>query len=279
MSVISVVGTKGGVGKSTFSMGLAISLAKLFPKNWVLLVDGDMHIRSVELKMCPDYDVTLAQVLEGKPLEEAIYLSQLESEGEPLYPNLAVLPAGGRFLPVIRGDFLSFIEETKRKFDQIIKKLRKRFEYIVIDTPASMSFEHLILTAVADGLIFVAEPNDDSVEATINTARGLKEFMDVRPVGTVLNKVPRGVDVREWGKKLSAVAPLLGIIPEDPLVGDAFRKNMPVLALYPRAVASKAIQEIATKVARLSIKPSKVPEKIERALQKTAELLSKGEES
>lgn len=275
MAVISVLGTKGGVGKSTFAMGLAISIAKFRPEDWTLLIDGDMHIRSVELKMCPEYDVTLADVLEGKPLEEALYLSQLESEGKPLYPNLAVMPAGGRFLPMVSGDFLSFVEETKRKFDDIMKKLKTRFKYIVVDTPASLSFEHLILTAVADGVIFIAEPNDDSVEATVTTARGLKEFMDVRPIGSVLNRLPQGVREKEWVQKLAKVAPVLGVIPDDPMVGDSFRKNMPVVALYPRAPATRAIEGIADKVLKVTIRPTAVPEKIERALEKTAELLAK----
>jgi MinD-like ATPase involved in chromosome partitioning or flagellar assembly len=273
--VISIVGTKGGVGKSTFSMGLTICFAKLRPEDWMLLVDGDMHIRSVELKMCPECDATLAEVFEGKPLEEAIYLCQLESEGKPLYPNLAVLPAGGRFLPPMRGDPLRFVEHTKQKFDEIIKKLRKRFAYITIDTPASMSFEHLILTAVADAVIYVAEPNDDSVEATIATAQGLKEFMDVRPLGSVLNRLPAGVSEKEWVRKLSAAAPVLGIVPDDLLVGDAFRRNMPVVALYPKSAAARAIENIARKILQLTIKPAAVPEKIERALEKTAGLMGK----
>jgi MinD-like ATPase involved in chromosome partitioning or flagellar assembly len=175
----------------------------------------------------------------------------------------------------MRGDLLRFVEETKQKFDGIIRSLRKRFEHVIIDTPASMSFEHLILTAVADAIIYIAEPNDDSVEATIATARGIKDFMNVRALGSVLNRLPSEVDEKEWVKKLSVVAPVLGVIPDDPFVGRAFRKNMPVAALYPKAPASRAIESVARKVLHLTIRPTEVPEKIERALERTAKMISK----
>ena len=113
-TIIAVVGTKGGVGKSTISMGTAIWIANTFPKQWSLLVDGDIHVRTVELKMCPGTDVRLAEVLEGThTLEDAIYLSQLEAEGKLLYPNLAIMPAGGRFLPPLRGNPVDFLNRIK----------------------------------------------------------------------------------------------------------------------------------------------------------------------
>ena len=251
-------------------MGLAIWASKIQPDKWVLLIDGDMHVRTVELKMCPMADVTLAQVLqEGKPLEEAVYLCELESNGKPLYPRLAVLPAGGRFLPPMRGNPLDFINQTKRQFDEMVEKLRRRFALIIVDTPASMSFEHLILTAIADAVIYVAEPNDDSIESTKLTAEGLKEFMDVQPLGVVLNRVPSSVDERKWVEKASQISKVIGVIPDDEMVGEAFRQNLPVVAVDPSSPASRAVEKIARKLFEAKVKPTKLPKKIERAMEKT----------
>lgn len=256
-------------------MGLAIWISKLQTDRWTLLVDGDMHVRSIQLKMCPVSDVTFADVLSGKPLEEAVYLCELQSRGKPLFPNLAILPAGGRFLPPMRGDPIRFVDQTRQKFDEIIQKLRKRFGYILVDTPASMSFEHLILTAIADAVIYVAEANDDSVEATVLTAKGLKRFMDVRALGSILNKLPSHVEEEEWVRKLSRVAPVLGIVPDDDLVDDAFRRNIPVAAAYPNSPASRALEEIAHKILMRKLKPARVPERIDRAIKVTAQRVSK----
>jgi len=271
LAIISILGTKGGVGKSTVAMGLAIWMSKMLPDRWILLIDGDMHVQTIGLKMCPVTDVTLAEVLdEGKPVEEAVYQCELEADGKPLFPRLAILPAGGRFLPAMRGNPLEFISETKRKFDAIVSKLRRMFSYIIVDTPASMSFEHLILTSIADRVLYVCEPNDDSIEATRVTAVELKKFMNVESLGVVLNRVPPRVDERVWIKKASRIDRVLGVIHEDESVGEAFRQNLPVVAVAPDSPASRALGEIARKVLEVEIKPTKVSSKIDRALQQTA---------
>jgi len=276
ISVISVLGTKGGTGKSTVAMNLAIWAAKLRPKQWTLLIDGDMHVRTVELKMCPVTDVTLAEVLEeDKPPEEAIYLCELEVQGKPLFPNLAILPAGGRFLPAMRGNPLDFIDRTKRKFDRILAKLRKRFPLVIVDTPASMSFEHLILTAIADRVIYVCEPNDDSIEATKLTAEGLKEFIDVQPLGVVINRMPAHIDEKGWTKKARKIGKVLGVVPEDDAVGEAFRENLPVAAVAPESPSGRAMREITDKVIGAKVKPTKLPKKLGRAIRATAEEIKK----
>jgi MinD-like ATPase involved in chromosome partitioning or flagellar assembly len=271
LPVISVLGTKGGVGKSTVAMGVAIWMSKMQPDRWILLIDGDMHVQTIGLKMCPVTDVTLAEVLdEGKPVEEAVYQCELEADGKPLFPRLAILPAGGRFLPAMRGNPLEFISETKRKFDSIVAKLRRMFSYIIVDTPASMSFEHLILTSIADRVLYVCEPNDDSIEATRVTAVELKKFMNVESVGVVLNRVPPRVDEKVWIKKASKIDRVLGVVPEDEAVGEAFRQNLPVVAVAPDCPASRALEEITRRVLEVEIKPTKVSSKIDRALRETA---------
>jgi flagellar biosynthesis protein FlhG len=268
------MGTKGGCGKTTVAMGLAAWMSQLSDKKY-LLIDGDMHVRSVELKMCPAYDVTLADVLTGaKPWDEAVYACQLESEGELLYPNLAILPAGGRFLPPLEGNPLEYFELTRRTFNQMIQGLRKKFETIVVDTPASMSFEHLILTAVADALIYVCEPSDDSVNSTTATAVGLKQFMDVSTLGTVLNRIRRKGDEQRWVKKLERIGRVLGVIPEDELVTEAFTENFPVVAAYPESKASLAMKKIAERLLKIKVKPMPLDEKLERAMEKTVEKIT-----
>jgi len=276
MAVITVVGTKGGTGKSTAAMGISIWMSRLTDE-WILLIDGDIHVRTIGLKMCPMTDVTLSEVMEGKAqVEDAIYLCQLESNGKPLYDSLAILPAGGRFLPSMRGNPIEFIEYTKRKFDQMMKKLKKNFSRIIVDTPASMSFEHLILTAIADGIVYVVEPNEDSITSTLQTARGLKEFMEVEPIGTVINRMPHYKSYQDWVKRAGEIAPVLGTVPEDEAVDRAFTADLPVVAAYPDSSASLALRGIASKLLDMEIAPSKsVARKIGTAITKSTEKIPK----
>jgi MinD-like ATPase involved in chromosome partitioning or flagellar assembly len=244
-------------------MGLSAWLSKL-QNGMVLLVDGDTHVRTVELKMCPGADVTLSHVLEGKhSLADAIYLSQLMEGGKPMYPKLAVLPAGGRFLPSGSRDMIGFVEHTIGRFERMIARLRKKFSYIIVDTPASVSFEHLILTAIADGLLFIVNPDVDSVFSISQTAAGLKQLMGIEGIGVVINRVPRGAMMDDWVEHASKVAPVIGMVEDDEMVEDAFRRDLPVIAAYPETTASLALKKVAQEILKMDIKPTKLAPKFE----------------
>lgn len=275
MTVFATIGTKGGVGKSTVAMGLAIWISKLKPKNRVLLIDGDLHVRSTELKMFPHHDVTLSDVFAGrKSWEESVYTCQLaDKEGNILYPNLAGVPAGGRFLSPLKAQSpLAHLEYARRVFEKMISTLRGMYDTIIIDTPASVTYEHMILTAAADKILYVCEANDDSVKSTLATARGLESFMGTEPAGVVLSKVPYNIDPKPWMKKAREISHVLGVVPSDSLVDDAFRDNLPVAAAYPNSPASLSIRDISKKLAKVrSPAKSEFSKRLDMAVKKVAE--------
>lgn len=278
MPTFAILGTKGGVSKSTLAMGLSIWMSKLKPQKWCLLIDGDMHVRSVELKMCRVHDATLKDVLkQEKSWESAVYSCELEDEnGELVHENLAILPAGGRFLPPMHENPVEYLEITKNLFGNMITGLREKFEYIFIDTPASIGFEHFTLTASADAVIYVCEPSEDSIKSTITTAKELNELIDVRTLGVVLSRVSKDLEIEPWKDQVQEIGPFLGEIPEDPKVREAFRENLPVVSAYPESPASKAIKDIAQKVIDSEIKSTDIEEKIEHGLEKVTKKMRSG---
>ncbi|MEM3401824.1 MAG: MinD/ParA family protein [Candidatus Hadarchaeales archaeon] len=269
MPVLSIVGTKGGVGKSTIAMGTAIWLSKL-QDELVLLVDGDIHVRTIELKMCPKTDITLAQVLEGKhELVDAIYRCQLTAKDKWLYPKLSILPAGKRFMPLGGRDIFKYLTTTINRFEKRMETLREYFPYIIVDTPPSVTFEHFILTSIADGLIFVTTPDVVSIFSSKETAAGLKEMLGIDTVGTILNKVPlyfTQAEEENWENYSATIAPLLGKIYKEDLVEFAFKRNLPVVTAYPNSMASNSLKKIAKRVAKLQLPRTRVSSKFKRAL-------------
>jgi MinD-like ATPase involved in chromosome partitioning or flagellar assembly len=275
-NVLAVVGTKGGVSKTTVAMGVAIWTAKLKPRERVLLIDGDLHVRSVELKLCPTSEATLADVLSGKrDWRDAVYTCQLASDSALLYPNLAIMPAGGRFFPLHR-DVASEFERVRKIFERMIEELRSEFFLVLIDTPASVSYEHFILTAAADRVLYVCEANDDSIDSTLTTACGLRKLLGIEPAGVVLSKLMRGAGSREWIKKASKIGRVLGTVPFDPVVDEAFRENLPVVAAYPESSASRAIRRIAQKLLRFRItERTRFSDRIDRAVEQVSRQMAK----
>jgi septum site-determining protein MinD len=271
--VFSVVGTKGGCGKSTTAMSISIWLSRLKPEQWVLLIDGDMYVRTVQLKLCQHVEATLADVLKDRePLERSVHLCDLDDKRtkKPLFPNLAILPAsreGGEFLPEVTGRHYDYLMSVAQRFDGIIGQLRRRFQYIVIDTPASISTEHLVLTGVADAILYVTTPDRDSIEATKRTADGLKYYLGLQPLGTVLNRLPKGADQKLWVELAGTIADVLGVVPEDPKVEEAFREDLPVVVANPRCPASLAFLDIAKRIASLKVTEGELTPRIRQAVE------------
>ena len=132
-----------------------------------------------------------------------------------------------------------------------------------------MSFEHLILTAIADGIVYVVMPNIDSIASTYQTARGLEDFMGAKAIGVVINQMPSDADVAGWITQASKIAPVLGTIPQDPAVDRAFRKDLPIVAADPSSAASQAMEKITEEIFAKEIKPTKLAAKFDRAMQKS----------
>jgi len=274
VAIITILSGKGGTGKSTLTMGLGSWVSRLKPDRNVLLIDGDLSVSTIRFKMCQRPRATLADVLAGrKPLSEAIHVCELLTPGtkELLYPNLAILPASmpdqnGIFLPPLRGSIYGSFLSVARKFDEMISELRKDFFLVLVDTPASISLEHVILTGIADGAIYVVEPAHESLEVATHASRDLKRLMRVRPIGVVLNNLPSGASQREWVKKAERIAPLLGVVPEDDRVRETFMHDIPVAAEYPDSPASQAMRGIAVKLLGITPKPAKLTRRFERAI-------------
>ncbi|MEM2619240.1 MAG: cellulose synthase operon protein YhjQ/BcsQ [Candidatus Hadarchaeales archaeon] len=268
----TVLGTKGGVGKSSIAIGISIALSKLGRKT--LLIDGDMHVRSVELKLAPNMDHSLAQVLSGEiEWKKAVYACSLLREGKPMYPNLAVMPAGSTSLSAE-----GRLREWGEKFDGVLWSCVKKFDEIIIDTPASVSPFHLLLTAAGDRILYVCEPNDDSILATQRTCEGMKRLLDIPPGGVILNRVPSGVRAEIWKRKAEQIAPVLGVIPFDEQLDEAFRQNLPVDASYPDSRANLEIHRIAERLAKEKGKsrPS-VGRRLSAAIEQIVRLVSSPE--
>jgi MinD-like ATPase involved in chromosome partitioning or flagellar assembly len=243
--IFTVLGVKGGVGKSTISMGVSLWMSK---KKRVLLIDGDPRVRSVELKLCPEVRGSLSDVMSGKKhWTEAVSKCTLAGEVKPAYPKLSIMPAGRAFLPPAETR-LDRIKLGGRILDEMFDEVSKRFDHVVIDTPPSVSYEHLLLTAAGERIVYVCEANDDSILATKLVARDLSRVFELPPAGVILSKLMERGELEMWKNKSEEIAPLLGVVPFDARVDESFRRNLPVVAVHPRCEASISLKEIAEKL-------------------------------
>ncbi len=155
--VFAVTSGKGGVGKSTVSVGLGIAFCQK-GKN-VLLVDMDEGLRCLDLMLGLDKSTVfdLSDILMGKEPEEATYQSEF-------FPNLHLIPA-----PSNVGMLDYFI------FSSFASKVCEMFDIVIFDFPAGINTPLYSCLPKETTFLTVAVPDPVSVRDAGAVSDALRE--------------------------------------------------------------------------------------------------------
>jgi pilus assembly protein CpaE len=140
--MIAVCSAKGGIGRTTLTVNLAVALMK---KNFsVAIMDGDFQFGDVNLAMDLKFSLTIKEVLEG-----------IESLDEYSLANyLAVHESGVRVLSAPeRPEFADLI--TNEAADKILDVLLTGHDYVVVDTPVGLNEQSIRFIERADQILVV----------------------------------------------------------------------------------------------------------------------------
>ena len=159
--VVAVTSTQKGEGKSITSVNLAIVMAEDTKKK-VLLIDGDMRKPSIHTFFNCKSEYGLVDILLNKTdIESAVVPSGIK--------NLSLLLAGG---PVESPSDLISAPLLK----DIIEKLKKRFDYIIFDSPPIIPFADMnILGDIVDGILLVVRAEKTPKDMVIEALKGLNK--------------------------------------------------------------------------------------------------------
>ena len=173
--VFVVTSAISGEGKTTTAANLALSLARAGVS--VAVVDCDILNPQLSRYLSVEGAAGLSDVLSGQAeLAEALRTS--------LAAGLSVLPAGSRTPEV--AELLASAE-----MNVLVHELRKRFEFVIIDTPALLSAaDAAILSKLADGAIVVAAVGRTR-RAELQATLGMLEGIGSEVSGIVVTRLPR----------------------------------------------------------------------------------------
>src|SRR5262252_7066571 len=163
-------------GKTTAASNLAVTLAQLGDKTVVL--DADLRKPGVGrlLSLEADKHAGLSSYLAG------VSTLDLVTVPHPAIPNLVAIPTGP--LPPNPADLLS-----SHKLAEAIAELRKKYKFVVIDSPPIMAAtDAVILSVQADGVLLVVRSGETPKEA-FTRARDLLHSVKSNLLGVVLNAV------------------------------------------------------------------------------------------
>lgn len=247
--VITVASGKGGVGKTNFSVNLAVAL-KEQGKN-VVVFDADLGMANVDVIVgaVPKYNL-YDVIVNNKSLEEIII------EG-PL--GIKIIPGG------------SGIESLSNLTDMQRKKLSDKFgelrdvNVLIIDTGAGLSKNVLGFMAVSDEVIIVATPEPTSITDAYSLIKVALKHMPKMKINVVVNRASDESEASVTFQRLKNVVKdflnkdinYLGYIIDDNKVRKAVMEQKPFKFLYPECQASKCIDKITSSITGLPVKERK----------------------
>ena len=244
-NLVAVASGKGGVGKSTVALNLALSLSQRGAK--VGLMDADVYGPSLPLLTGVRGQPSTTSTQRIIPLEG--YGLRLMSMGFFLDENSPVIWRG----PMVHGLIKQFLTDVAWG----------ELDYLIIDLPPGTGDAALTLTQLAplSGAVIVTTANDLSL---IDARKGLQMFkkVNVPILGIVENMAyftpPELPDKKYYlfgkggGKRVADELglPFLGEIPIDARMADYGDRGEPVVAVAPESESGRAFEDISGLVAR-----------------------------
>jgi ATP-binding protein involved in chromosome partitioning len=243
-NAIAVASGKGGVGKSTTAINLALALRESGAS--VGVMDADVYGPSLPLLT----GVSGRPDVRGKQIiPHQAYGLKLMSMGFLIADDSPVIWRG----PMVHGLVKQFLTDVDWG----------ELDYLVIDMPPGTGDAALTLTQLAPlaGAVIVTTANDLSL---IDAEKGLRMFqkVDVPVLGILENMSyfsPPDLPDRKYhlfgkggGKRVAAKldVPFLGEVPIDPRIVEGGDAGTPIVAQAPDSDAAKAFCELAGTVAR-----------------------------
>ena len=171
--VIVTTSTVPGEGKSFISSNLALTFANHGERT--LLLDGDLRLPNVARSLQLENEFGLLDHIEKEVALDELIMKEV-------YPNLDVLPSGGKSKNPTQ-------VLNSAKFEAMIADLRDRYDRIVIDSPPLAAVSDVLnLLPLADGVLYVIKFNTVKRKTAVVNVRRLWES-NTPIFGAILNNI------------------------------------------------------------------------------------------
>lgn len=246
--VIAVTSGKGGVGKTSFSVNLAIQFSKKGKR--VVIIDADFGLSNVEIMLGirPEYNMA-DLIYNDKNIDDIITKGPLD---------IGFISGGSGVQDMVNLD-----KEQIRVMISKLVRLDTLADVIIIDTGAGISDTVLEFVLSSPEVVIVATPEPTSITdaySLLKTVNRNKDFTAVdKKIQIVSNRVGSKEEGKEIYEKLNMVSTkflniqmeYLGAIMQDSNASKAVIEQKPVSLAFPNSVSTRCYQEISNKMLEL----------------------------
>lgn len=236
--VVTVFGTKGGVGKTTLAVNLAVVLAKM--KKKVVLIDLDLQFGDVSIFLNLYPRKTIAELVqEGDSLD----LELLESYLTPHTSGVKILSAPGR------PEYAELI--TPKHVEEIINLLKVDYDYIIIDTPSLFNEVNLHALDFSTQVLLVLGMDLATIKNVKLSLELLNSLNHRGKIKLVLNRASDDMGITVADAETTLDFYIVTQIPSEGRIAvPALNEGIPFVLSNPLSKVSQALQRIAEIVSK-----------------------------
>ncbi|MES2488416.1 MAG: MinD/ParA family protein [Pseudomonadota bacterium] len=241
VQVIAVTSGKGGVGKTSVSVNLAVSMAMSGKK--VMLLDGDLGLANVDVMLGLQPKYNLADVIEGKcTLEDTL----IKGPGD-----LLIVPASSG-----KRQMAELTQAQNAGLIHAFSDLHRSLDVLIVDTAAGIADSVITFSQASQEVIVVVCGDPASMTDAYALIKVLNRDHGVKRIQILANKVHNAIEAREIHENLRRVTErfldvtlnLIGSIPHDEWLQRAVRRQKAVVDLYPNSISAEAFKTLTKKI-------------------------------
>lgn len=234
--VITISSGKGGVGKTNFTVNLAIALSR---RNYrVSVIDADLGLANVDVIMGVVPKYTLTHVIKNE-----MDIREVVLEGPE---GIKVISGGSGVMELVNID-----AEALESLISSLAFLNDESEFILVDTGAGLSQNVMSFIRAANEVILVVTPDPSAITDAYALIKNITA--QDKQIRIVINRVESNKEGQDVFNKIQSAAKKflkvdvenLGFIYEDPNVRKSVRQQIPFMVSNPNCLASKGIDLIA----------------------------------
>jgi len=227
--VIGVLSGKGGVGKTTLVSNLGVSLAQE-GKN-VAIVDANLTGANLGLHFgLLSYPVSIHDVMNDEALiTDAMYKH----------------PSGVDIVPASLS--IEHIDTEPKNLRSSIDEFLGDKDFVLIDSATGLDRETLNAIDMSDEVLIVTHPELPTISDALRT-KTIAEKYGKDVIGIVLNRVNRKDELNKDNVASFFELPVIGAIPDDPVVRKSIEAKNPVILSHPKHRVSQEVRRVSSHV-------------------------------
>lgn len=251
--VISVMGTKGGVGKTTIAISLAVGLLRSGQNKKVLLIDSNTNSGSIAVTLNVRGQFNVVDVC---------YMTQEEELDAQQLDGLVVPHDSGIRILVAPNNPLESDPLPVNDFRTLINEIRPYFDYIVIDTAPFLDPALGITMQVADEIVVVATSIMPALKDTRILFTAIEQTVEREQAGEDARKDNITLVLNQFDTRFSRITPeqitnflrhkIDAVVPFDMAAISAINNAVPLITMDERK--SPAVAPIKELVNTLRMK-------------------------